>query len=82
MNTQIEPKDTAGATVKATFEVADPVQALAELAHITLNLRHYTKRFDTHFGYDNRLRKRHWEARADQWMSKHIVNDKTETDEN
>lgn len=72
MNTERQTQ-TRNSGFKAVFEVADPVKELAELAHIMLNLRQYTRRYDTHFGYDNRNNKRRWEEKADQWIARHQV---------
>lgn len=78
-NTETQIEATGGnRAFKATFEVSDPVQSLAELAHIMLNLRQHTRQYDIKLGSDARNRKRFWEEKADTWISKHIVNDKTE----
>lgn len=74
MNVTTENKaETRNSTVKAVFEVDDPMKELAELAHIVLNLRHHSRLFDTHFGFQNRINKRHWEAKADRWVNEHKV---------
>jgi hypothetical protein len=58
-----------------TFVTTDPVTDLAELAHIILNLRHRTKLFDEYYGTDNRISKKHWEVKADEWIEKHSKKD-------
>lgn len=78
MNSTTIDANGGNRALKATFEVAEPVEALAELAHIMLNLRQHTRQFDLKFGSKARNRKRYWEEKADTWLSKHIVNDKTE----
>ncbi len=71
--------ETRNSNQKAVFQTSDPVKSLAELAHIMLNLRHQTRQFDTHFGYQNRMNKRRWEAAADKWLADHIVPEETES---
>jgi hypothetical protein len=68
-----EVKTGDGSSVRASFQVEDPLKATAELAHILLNLRRYTKLFDTHFGYTYRTNKKYWENKADRWLAEHIV---------
>lgn len=70
---QLPNTQTRNSTLKAVFEVENAEKALAELAHIMLNLRHSTRLFDRHFGYHNRVKKRTWEAQADRWLAKHKI---------
>jgi hypothetical protein len=63
---------TRNSSLKGVFDVEDPLKAASELAHILLNLRHWTRLYDRHFGYHNKDRKRHWEAKADRWISQHV----------
>jgi hypothetical protein len=54
-----------------TFVTDDPVQDLTDLSHIMLNLRHYSALFNEKFGWDNRVKKKYWEEKADRWLEQH-----------
>jgi hypothetical protein len=72
--------DTTNSMFKGDFEVADPLAATTELAHILLNLRQHTKRYDQQFGITCRRRKQYWEEKADKWLTDHRI-DKTVTNQ-
>jgi hypothetical protein len=57
--------------INTVFQTSDPMKDLDELAHILLNLRHHTRRWDEHFGSVNKDNKKRWEAAADRWIEKH-----------
>ncbi len=46
---------------------------LKDLAAIMAGLRTSTKKFQTHFGAENRRNMRYWEAKADAWIDRHKV---------
>jgi hypothetical protein len=60
-----------GRAQRQTFIVSDPVKELEDLTHILTNLRYWTVKWETEHGAVNKERKKHWEARADDWMEKH-----------
>jgi hypothetical protein len=68
---ELNKAETRNSALKGEFQVDDPLKAASELAHILLNLRHHTTLFDTHFGYANRVNKKHWEQKADRWLTAH-----------
>lgn len=54
------------------FLTGDPVQDLADLSHIVLNLRHHSKLFNEHYGPVHKGNKKYWEGKADEWLNNHI----------
>lgn len=50
-----------------------PDKALLELAYIVKHLRESSNKWQIHFGSTNRNIMRGWEAKADDWIEKHIV---------
>lgn len=55
-----------------TLITEDPLKDLQELTHIVINLRHYTKLWDEHYGSRLKDSKKLWEANADTWIEKHL----------
>lgn len=53
---------------KVEFRVSDPLKAASELAHILMNLRRATKRWDEEYGSEAKNKKKAWEKRADDYL--------------
>jgi len=79
---ELNKAETRNSTLKETFVVTDPLKEASELAHILLNLRFHTKNWDQHFGYENRLKKKHWEEKADKWLEDHRKKDSSSINKN
>jgi len=45
-----------------------------ELATIMVMLRKYSKYWEEHYGYSNRVNKKNWEAKADAWIKNNVNN--------
>lgn len=50
------------------FRVSDPLKAASEMAHILLNLRAATKRWEVEYGSGPKDLKKKWEKRADDYL--------------
>lgn len=48
-------------------------EELREVAEILTGLRESTKKHNEEFGFKNKIEKEKWEARADQWITRHKV---------
>lgn len=46
---------------------------LLKLAQIVINLRKTTKHWQEHFGAINRNKMKFWEEKADEWISKNVM---------
>ena len=47
-------------------------EKLTELAVISYNLRAYTKRWNEHFGAQNRTEMKLWESKMDKWIADNV----------
>jgi hypothetical protein len=50
------------------LKTSDLPADLMELWRITVNLRHWTAKYDENLGADNRRRKQFWEKKADDFI--------------
>lgn len=60
--------ETRNSKLKKDFRVTDPLKAASELAHILLNLRHFSKLWDDNYGVEAKKRKKFWEQKADEYL--------------
>lgn len=74
--------ETRNSAQKKTFVVDDTAKAAAELSHILLNLRYWSKTWHENFGHSNRERKEHWEKKADKWIEEHTKKETIDNDKN
>jgi len=58
--------------IKAETE-AEVKEELKEAAALIAGLRTTTKKWQLHFGSENRKQMRRWEEKADAWINKHKV---------
>jgi inactivated superfamily I helicase len=56
-------------------------QMAADLFHVLVNLRHYTKRWKEHYGANNNNVKIMWEEKADLLIEKLIYNERETNEE-
>lgn len=68
---ELKHPHSASTAKSETFVTTDPVTDLAELAHIMLNLRFWSKEWHRSYGTPNRIAKERWEAKADEWIEQH-----------